>query len=96
MYSFNLFYQCTVHITDLETNKKDHINLTQMNEISKYNTIIRKQKNEKGKKLEYETLKEARTGCGLKNRLRKFFLIFAYVIFMVFRLFLCEENHTSP
>ena len=41
-------------------------------------------------------LKEARAGCGLKNRLREFKKIFAYVIFMVFRVFLCEEYFTSP
>ena len=35
---------------------------------------------------------EARAGCGLKNRLREFSLIFAYVIFMVFRIYLCEKN----
>ena len=33
-------------------------------------------------------LKEARAGCGLKKRLREFFFIFAYVIFMVFRVYL--------
>ena len=41
-------------------------------------------------------IKEARAGCRLKNRLREFFLIFAYVIFMVFRIYLCAKNHTSP
>ena len=41
-------------------------------------------------------LKEARAGCGLKKRLRDFFFIFAYVIFMVFRVYLCAKNHTSP
>ena len=35
-------------------------------------------------------------GWRLKNRLRDFFLIFAFVIFMVFRVYLCEKNHTSP
>ena len=33
--------------------------------------------------------KEVRAGGGLKNRLREFLLIFAYVIFMVFRVYLC-------
>ena len=41
-------------------------------------------------------IKEARAGCRLKNRLREFFFIFAYVIFMVFRIYLCAKNHTSP
>jgi len=41
-------------------------------------------------------IKEARAGCGLKKRLREFFFIFAYVIFMVFRVYLCAKNHTSP
>ena len=41
-------------------------------------------------------VKEARVGCGLKNRLREFFFIYAYVIFMVFRGYLGEKNHTSP
>ena len=41
-------------------------------------------------------IKEARAGCGLKNRLREFFLISAHVIFMVFRVYLCAKNHTSP
>ena len=40
--------------------------------------------------------KEARAGCGLKNQLREFFLTFAYVKFMVFRVYLCEKSHTSP
>ena len=40
--------------------------------------------------------KEARAGCSLKNRLREFFKIFPYVIFMIFRVYLCEKNHTSP
>ena len=34
-------------------------------------------------------LKEVRAGGGLKNRLREFLLIFVYVIFMVFRVYLC-------
>ena len=44
--------------------------------------------------LDYVTIrfKEARAGCGLKNRLREFSFIFAYVIFMVFRIYLCEKN----
>ena len=47
------------HMTDCEKKQKGYINLTQVNEISKYNIIIPKQKNEKGKKagIEYETLK---------------------------------------
>ena len=40
--------------------------------------------------------KEARAGFVLKNWLRDFFLIFAYVIFMVFRAYQCKKNHTSP
>ena len=47
------------HMTDCEKKQKGYINLTQVNEISKYNIIIPKQKNEKGKKagIEYKTLK---------------------------------------
>ena len=37
-------------------------------------------------------LKEAQAGFGLKNRLREFFLIFAYVIFMVFRVFYARKT----
>ena len=37
-------------------------------------------------------LKEARAGCGLKKRLREFFFIFVYVIFMVFRVYLCGKK----
>ena len=35
---------------------------------------------------------EAQAGCGLRNRLLEFFFNFAYVIFMVFRVFLCAKN----
>ena len=43
------------------------------------------------------SLKEARAaGCSLKNRLQEFKKNFAYVIFIVFQVYLCEENHTSP
>ena len=34
-------------------------------------------------------LKAVRTGCGLKIQLREFL---AYVIFMVFRVYLCKKN----
>ena len=37
-------------------------------------------------------IKEARAGCGLKNRLRGGFGFFVHAIFMVFRVYLCEKN----
>ena len=40
-------------------------------------------------------LKEALAGCSLKNRLREFIFIFAYVLFMVFRVYLCKKKHAS-
>ena len=36
-------------------------------------------------------VKESRAGCGLKNRLREFLKIFAYVILMLFRVYLFEK-----
>ena len=46
-------------MTDWETNQEAYINLTQVNEIYKYNIIILKQNNERRGKawIEYETLK---------------------------------------
>ena len=38
------------------------------------------------------TFKEARAGCVLKNWHREFCLIFAYVIFMLFRIYWYKKN----